>query len=133
LQCKVYFNIIIIYFVLQGKGGVTVNNNSQILKGILEGCILSIISKEETYGYELLTKLKECGFEDIVEGTLYPLLLRLEKNQLIIAERRKSSMGVNRKYYKLSEKGSIELEGFIEYWNKLHVNVNKIIGGMDNE
>ncbi|MGN9163153.1 PadR family transcriptional regulator [Clostridium sp. UBA7503] len=109
------------------------NNNSQILKGILEGCILSIISKEETYGYELLTKLKECGFEDIVEGTLYPLLLRLEKNQLIIAERRKSSTGVNRKYYKLSEMGSIELEGFIEYWNKLHVNVNKIIGGMDNE
>jgi len=133
LQCKVYFNIIIVYFVLQGKGGVAVNNNSQILKGILEGCILSIISKEETYGYELLTKLKECGFEDIVEGTLYPLLLRLEKNQLIIAERRKSSTGVNRKYYKLSEMGSIELEGFIEYWNKLHVNVNKIIGGMDNE
>ncbi len=109
------------------------NNNSQILKGILEGCILSIISKEETYGYELLTKLKECGFEDIVEGTLYPLLLRLEKNQLIISERRKSSTGVNRKYYKLSGMGSIELEGFIEYWNKLHVNVNKIIGGMDNE
>jgi len=133
LQCKVYLNIIIVYFVLQGKGGVAVNNNSQILKGILEGCILSIISKEETYGYELLTKLKECGFEDIVEGTLYPLLLRLEKNQLIIAERRKSSTGVNRKYYKLSEMGSIELEGFIEYWNKLHVNVNKIIGGMDNE
>jgi len=79
LQCKVHFNIIIIYFVLQGKGGVAVNNNSQILKGILEGCILSIISKEETYGYELLTKLKGCGFEDIVEGTLYPLLLRLEK------------------------------------------------------
>lgn len=133
MQCKVYLNIIIVYFVLQGKGGVAVNNNSQILKGILEGCILSIISKEETYGYELLTKLKECGFEDIVEGTLYPLLLRLEKNQLIIAERRKSSTGVNRKYYKLSEMGSIELEGFIEYWNKLHVNVNKIIGGMDNE
>jgi len=133
LQCKVYFNIIILYFVLQGKGGVTVNNNSQILKGILEGCILSIISNEETYGYELLTRLKQYGFEDIVEGTLYPLLLRLEKNQLIIAERRKSSAGVNRKYYKLSEMGSIELEGFIEYWNKLHVNVNKIIGGMDDE
>lgn len=126
-------NIIILYFVLQGKGGVTVNNNSQILKGILEGCILSIISKEETYGYELLTKLKISGFEDIVEGTLYPLLLRLEKNQLIISERRKSSSGVNRKYYKLSEMGNIELEGFIEYWKKLHVNVNKIIGGMDNE
>jgi len=133
LQYKVSFNIIIVYFVLQGKGGIAVNNNSQILKGILEGCILSIISKEETYGYELLTKLKECGFEDIVEGTLYPLLLRLEKNQLIIAERRKSSAGVNRKYYKLSEMGSIELKGFIEYWNKLHVNVNKIIGGMDDE
>lgn len=109
------------------------NNNSQILKGILEGCILSIISKEETYGYELLTKLKEYGFEDIVEGTLYPLLLRLEKNQLIIAEKRKSTAGVNRKYYRLSKLGETELEDFIKYWDKLHVNVNRIIGGKRNE
>lgn len=105
------------------------NNNSQILKGILEGCILSIISKEETYGYELLTKLKSSGFEDIVEGTLYPLLLRLEKNKLIIAEKKKSLTGVNRKYYKLSQEGELELESFITYWKKLYVDVNNIIGG----
>ncbi|MDS0525188.1 PadR family transcriptional regulator [Clostridium sp. SHJSY1] len=105
------------------------NNNSQILKGILEGCILSIISKEETYGYELLTKLKKSGFEDIVEGTLYPLLLRLEKNNIIISEKKKSTTGVNRKYYRLSQEGKLELENFISYWKKLYVDVNNIIGG----
>lgn len=109
------------------------NNNSQILKGILEGCILSIISKQETYGYELLTKLKKSGFEDIVEGTLYPLLLRLEKNELVIAEKKKSPKGINRKYYKLSDKGDMELKGFINYWGKLYVDVNNIIGGISDE
>jgi len=109
------------------------NNNSQILKGILEGCILSIISREETYGYELLTKLKKSGFGDIVEGTLYPLLLRLEKNELIIAEKKKSPTGINRKYYKLSGVGDIELKSFISYWGKLHVDVNNIIGGISDE
>ncbi|MGV2643346.1 PadR family transcriptional regulator [Clostridium perfringens] len=109
------------------------NNNSQILKGILEGCILSIIYRQETYGYELLTKLKESGFEDIVEGTLYPLLLRLEKNELIIAEKKKSPTGINRKYYKLSDKGNLELKSFINYWGKLHVDVNNIIGGIADD
>lgn len=109
------------------------NDNSQILKGILEGCILSIIFKEETYGYELLTKLKKSGFENIVEGTLYPLLLRLEKNELIIAEKKKSPTGINRKYYRLSEAGIIELNNFITYWKKLHVDVNNILGGMEDD
>ncbi|WP_346889833.1 PadR family transcriptional regulator [Clostridium sp. UBA1056] len=109
------------------------NNNSQILKGILEGCILSIIYRQETYGYELLTKLKESGFEDIVEGTLYPLLLRLEKNELIISEKKKSPTGVNRKYYKLSDRGTLELKNFINYWGKLYVDVNNIIGGIADE
>ena len=63
-------------------------SNTQILKGILEGCILSIISKKETYGYELLIKLKNDGFDDMVEGTVYPLLLRLEKKEFIISEKK---------------------------------------------
>lgn len=115
------------------KEEITLNNNSQILKGILEGCILSIISRQETYGYELLKKLKESGFEDIVEGTLYPLLLRLEKNELIIAEKKRSPTGINRKYYKLSEAGDMELKSFIDYWNKLYVDVNNILGGTGDE
>ena len=56
---------------------------SQMLKGTLEGCILKVISHKETYGYEISEKLKEYGFFDISEGTIYPLLLRLEKNGLL--------------------------------------------------
>lgn len=102
-------------------------NNTQILKGILEGCILSIISKEVTYGYELLIKLKDRGFSDMVEGTLYPLLLRLEKNGLITSEKLRQDNGVTRKYYYLTEVGKKELDDFKRYWNKLYVDVNKIL------
>lgn len=55
-------------------------DKAQLLKGILEGCILKIIDNHETYGYEIVTKLQEYGFSDAKEGTLYPLLLRLEKS-----------------------------------------------------
>lgn len=54
---------------------------SQMLKGTLEGCILAIISKNETYGYEISKQLETYGFGEIAEGTIYPLLLRLEKTE----------------------------------------------------
>ena len=52
---------------------------SQLLKGVLEGCVLEIISKKAIYGYELIQSLKEMGFDKIVAGTIYPLLQKLEK------------------------------------------------------
>ena len=52
---------------------------SQMLKGTLEGCIMAIISRQPTYGYEIAEQLKNYGFGQIAEGTIYPLLLRLEK------------------------------------------------------
>ena len=52
---------------------------SQLLKGILDGCVLAIIEKEEIYGYELSQKLQHYGLKDISEGTIYPVLLRLQK------------------------------------------------------
>ena len=108
-------------------GGEKLGNNTQILKGILEGCILSIISKEETYGYELLIKLKNDGFDDMVEGTVYPLLLRLENKDLIISEKRKEENGMTRKYFSLTKAGEKELQDFKIYWDKLYLNVNKIL------
>ena len=55
-------------------------DKSQLMRGTLEGCILKFLSEETTYGYELVEKLEQYGFEDIKEGTIYPLLVRLEKN-----------------------------------------------------
>ena len=52
-------------------------NNTQLLKGILEFCVLKFISRAPTYGYEIVTQLKEYGFSDLSESTLYPLLFRL--------------------------------------------------------
>lgn len=58
-------------------------NIREMLKGILEGCVLEIISREDTYGYEITRQLNALGFEDVVEGTVYTILIRLEKNNLV--------------------------------------------------
>lgn len=97
---------------------------SQLLKGTLEGCILKVISDSETYGYEISEKLKENGFADISEGTIYPLLLRLEKNALIAAVYRDSPLGPKRKYYSITQEGKAFLNDFFENWNELQKSVN---------
>ena len=71
--------------------------SSQMLKGTLEGCILQIISRRETYGYEIAEPLMRYGFGKIAEGTIYPLLLRLERNGLVLTEYRPSELGPKRK------------------------------------
>ena len=101
--------------------------SSQMLKGTLEGCILAIISKKETYGYEISQKLNEYGFGKIAEGTIYPLLLRLEKNGLILATYRQSDQGPKRKYYSLTENGNNEYLKFIESYNELTTAVNTLL------
>ncbi|MBU3145509.1 PadR family transcriptional regulator [Clostridium sp. CF012] len=93
---------------------------------MIEGVILKVISKEETYGYEIYKKLQEYGFEDFAEGSLYPLLLRLEKNNLIKAEKKQSLFGPDRKYYSLTEEGQREMEEFIETWDSINGNVQKV-------
>ena len=65
-------------------------DQAQLRKGTLEGCILKIIDREPTYGYAIATTLRDSGFADLTEGTLYPLLLRLERKGLIAAEYRGS-------------------------------------------
>lgn len=108
--------------------------HAQLFKGILEGCILKIISTEETYGYEIIVKLQEYGFEDIKEGTAYPLLLRLEKKSYITARFKNSPLGPKRKYYTLTENGQEQLELFYTQWQKICVSVNRIFkGGSDDE
>ena len=74
--------------VIQGSQEVnTVFDQAQLRKGTLEGCILKIISREPTYGYAIAVTLRESGFADLTEGTLYPLLLRLELVLLAVVAR----------------------------------------------
>lgn len=106
---------------------------SQMLKGTLEGCILAIIARRETYGYEIAQTLGECGFGKIAEGTIYPLLLRLERNGFVCIEYRASGIGPKRKYYTLSQSGAEELDTFIKSYRELEGAVNKTLGGQENE
>ncbi|MFD1851776.1 PadR family transcriptional regulator [Oceanobacillus bengalensis] len=103
------------------------SQRSQLLKGILEGCILSIIKQGPTYGYELSMKLQEFGLSDVSEGSIYPILLRLQKEKLIIGEMKKSPTGPKRKYYQLSLAGDDALDEFTHHWNAIKAPVDRII------
>ncbi|MBQ3545029.1 MAG: PadR family transcriptional regulator [Lachnospiraceae bacterium] len=85
-------------------------DDTQLMKGILEGCVLSIISEKETYGYEIVTRLVDEGFSELGEGTLYPVLTRLEKKGMIKCRKQKSPLGPIRKYYTISDEGCEWLE-----------------------
>jgi DNA-binding PadR family transcriptional regulator len=87
-----------------------------MLKGVLEGCVLEIISREQTYGYEITRNLNALGFTDVVEGTVYTILVRLEKNKLVVIEKKPSDMGPPRKCYSLNDAGRAELERFWRKW-----------------
>lgn len=92
------------------------NNLTEMLKGILEGLVLEIISHKETYGYEITKTLNNLGFSDIVEGTVYTILLRIEKNGLVSVEKKPSQKGPARKFYSLNQLGQDELEQFWQRW-----------------
>ncbi|MPM09494.1 hypothetical protein SDC9_55812 [bioreactor metagenome] len=91
-------------------------NLTEMLKGVLEGCVLEIISRGETYGYEITRRLNALGFTDVVEGTVYTILVRLEKNKLVDIEKKPSDMGPPRKFYRLNDGGREELSRFWEKW-----------------
>ncbi|MGL5152825.1 MAG: PadR family transcriptional regulator [Clostridium sp.] len=100
--------------------------SSQLLKGLMDGVILKIIHSEETYGYEIYEKLQGYGFDDFAEGSLYPLLLRLEKKKWIKGTKRPSDYGPDRKYYSLTEDGILEMETFEEAWEKISRAVDRV-------
>lgn len=102
---------------------------SELLKGILDGCMLAVIEKETVYGYELSAKLHQVGLDDVSEGTIYPVLLRLQKNKWITGEMRASESGPRRKYYTLTEEGKEALAFIRSEWGKLAVPVNVLLKG----
>lgn len=100
---------------------------SQMLKGTLEGCILGIIRQKESYGYEISQKLEGYGFGRIAEGTIYPLLLRLEKNGCLRAAYRPSEAGPKRKYYALTAAGEAEWAAFTAHYRELSRAVERLL------
>lgn len=101
-------------------------NLTEMLKGVLEGCVLEIISRGETYGYEITRRLNALGFTDVVEGTVYTILVRLEKNNLVDIEKRPSDMGPPRKFFVLNDAGRKELWKFWEKWEFLSSKIGEL-------
>ena len=101
------------------------DNITEMIKGVLEGCVLEIISRDTTYGYEITQKLRVQGF-DVVEGTVYTILVRLEKNGLVETEKIPSEVGPPRKFYTLTDSGKTELQLFWEKWDYVSLKMNEL-------
>ena len=102
------------------------NTQVQMRKGILEFCILHIISRGEIYASDILKELKDAKII-VVEGTLYPLLTRLRKADLLAYNWKESKLGPPQKHYTLTEKGNEFLQKLNITWNELVASTNKII------
>lgn len=108
------------------KKVICLDNITEMLKGVLEGCVLEIISNEEVYGYEITRRLNALGFSDVVDGTVYTILVRLEKNKLVETTKKPSDMGPPRKFFRLNDAGREELKKFWAKWEFVSTKINEL-------
>jgi len=106
------------------------NTRAQMRKGILEFCILLVISKGKIYASDILKKLEKTDLI-VVEGTLYPLLSRLKNAGLLEYTWAESKSGPPRKYYKLTKKGKEAVKQLAITWNKFNKSINSLINKID--
>ena len=92
---------------------------TEMLKGTLEGIVLAFLSGRPAYGYEITAWLREKGFSDIAEGTVYALLIRIEQRGFADVEKAPSEKGPPRKVYSLNTRGQAHLEDFWRTWSFL--------------
>jgi PadR family transcriptional regulator PadR len=102
---------------------------TEMLKGTLEGIVLAILSGRAAYGYEITARLREQGFADIAEGTVYALLVRFEQKRLVDVEKIPSEKGPPRKVYSLNAQGQDYLDEFWRTWQFLAEQLDQLQGG----
>lgn len=102
---------------------------SQLLHGVLDMCLLSLIEEEASYGYEMVAKLRERGLDLASEGSIYPLLSRLQKAELIEGYLVQSPAGPARKYYRMTDEGLETLKTWREEWRLFRSAVDGVLGG----
>ena len=93
--------------------------STEMLKGVLEGIVLAILSTRPAYGYEITARLRDQGFTDLAEGTVYALLLRIEQRGLVDVQRVPSEKGPPRKVFTLNARGREDLTEFWRTWSFL--------------
>jgi PadR family transcriptional regulator PadR len=107
-------------------------HSSQLLKGVLDMCLLAVISEQATYGYEMARKLEQRGLHLASEGSIYPLLSRLQRQGLVEGYLVESAGGPARKYYRLAPAGARTLSSWISDWEALSAGVNGVIKGAEH-
>jgi len=106
-----------------------VKQMTEMLKGTLEGIVLAILAAHPAYGYEITSRLREMGFADIAEGTVYALLVRVEQRGLVDVEKVPSEKGPPRKVYSLNAQGHQYLEEFWKTWSLLAKRLEQLYDG----
>lgn len=99
---------------------------TEMLKGTLEGIVLAILAVRPAYGYEITARLREQGFTDLAEGTVYALLIRIEQRGFVDVEKVASEKGPPRKVYSLNAEGGEHLEGFWKSWSFLAERIEQL-------
>lgn len=99
---------------------------TEMLKGTLEGIVLAILSGRSAYGYEITSWLRDQGFSDIAEGTVYALLVRVEQRGLVDVEKVPSEKGPPRKVYSLNAQGRDQLAEFWRTWTFLAERIEQL-------
>jgi PadR family transcriptional regulator PadR len=99
---------------------------TEMLKGTLEGTVLAILSARSAYGYEITAWLRDQGFADIAEGTVYALLVRVEQRGLVDVEKVPSEKGPPRKVYSLNASGRAYLDEFWKNWSFLSARLERL-------
>ena len=102
------------------------NQLTEMLKGTLEGIVLAFLTENPAYGYEITTRLRDEGFEDIAEGTVYALLVRIEQRGLVDVAKVPSEKGPPRKVYSINEAGRAQLAEFWQTWNFLAGRIERL-------
>jgi len=102
------------------------NQMTEMLKGTLEGIVLAIVAERPAYGYEITARLRDEGFADIVEGTVYALLVRVEQRGFVDVAKVPSEKGPPRKVYTLNELGREQLADFWRTWSFLSERIEQL-------
>ena len=102
---------------------------TEMLNGTLEGIVLAILSVRAAYGYEITAGLRDQGFADIAEGTIYAVLVRIEQRGLVDVEKVPSEKGPPRKVYSLNAQGHQYLEEFWKTWSLLAKRLEQLYDG----